>query len=167
MEKKFFDVFPVLKLDAGLHDLYEQVTVERVSSTRNRDFLRVYISSDRLIQKDEIYAAEDAIKKQLFPDASMLIKIYERFHMSAQYTPERLMRAYQESILLELRNYSPVEYSLFHKADLAFPEPGILSMTLEESMLGRTKAGGEKRPRGGRPQDCHAGSGDLRKSQAV
>ena len=140
MEKKFFDVFPVLKLDAGLHDLYEQVTVERVSSTRNRDFLRVYISSDRLIQKDEIYAAEDAIKKQLFPDASMLIKIYERFHLSAQYTPERLMRAYQESILLELRNYSPVEYSLFHKADLAFPEPGILSMTLEESMIGRTKA---------------------------
>ena len=32
MGKKFFDVFPTLKLDTGLKDLYEQVTVEKVSS---------------------------------------------------------------------------------------------------------------------------------------
>ena len=49
MGKKFFDVFPTLKLDTGLKDLYEQVTVEKVSSTKRKDFLRVYISSDRLI----------------------------------------------------------------------------------------------------------------------
>ena len=51
MGKAFFEVFPSLKLDTGLRDLFEQVTVEKVSSTKRKDFLRVYISSDRLIQK--------------------------------------------------------------------------------------------------------------------
>ena len=46
MGKKFFEVFPSLKLDTGLRDLYEQVTVEKVSATKRKDFLRVYISSD-------------------------------------------------------------------------------------------------------------------------
>ena len=40
MGKKFFDVFPTLKLDTGLKDLYEQVTVEKVSSTKRKDFMR-------------------------------------------------------------------------------------------------------------------------------
>ncbi len=44
MGKKFFEVFPSLKLDTGLRDLFEQVTVEKVSSTKRKDFLRVYIS---------------------------------------------------------------------------------------------------------------------------
>ena len=64
MGKKFFDVFPTLKLDTGLKDLYEQVTVEKVSSTKRKDFLRVYISSDRLIQKEDVFRAEGEIKKQ-------------------------------------------------------------------------------------------------------
>lgn len=58
MGKKFFDVFPTLKLDTGLKDLYGQVTVEKVSSTKRKDFLRVYISSDRLIQKEDVFRVE-------------------------------------------------------------------------------------------------------------
>jgi len=41
MEKKFFEAFPNLKLEGVLHDLYEQVTVERITATRRKDLLRV------------------------------------------------------------------------------------------------------------------------------
>ena len=140
MGKKFFDVFPTLKLDTGLRDLYEQVTVDKVSSTKRKDFLRVYLSSDRLIQKEDIFRVESEIKRQFFPNASMIIKFYERFHLSAQYDPVKLMDAYRDSILLELREYSPVEYNLFKKADFAFTENGRLVLTVEDTVLGKGKA---------------------------
>ena len=140
MGKKFFDVFPTLKLDTGLRDLYEQVTVDKVSSTKRKDFLRVYLSSDRLIQKEDIFRVESEIKRQFFPNASMVIKFYERFHLSAQYDPVKLMDAYRDSILLELREYSPVEYNLFKKADFAFTENGRLVLTVEDTVLGKGKA---------------------------
>ncbi|MDE7187910.1 MAG: hypothetical protein K2O13_10435, partial [Lachnospiraceae bacterium] len=140
MGKKFFDVFPTLKLDTGLKDLYEQVTVEKVSSTKRKDFLRVYISSDRLIQKEDVFRAEGEIKKQFFPNVPMVIKFYERFHLSSQYDPKKLMEIYRDSILLELREYSPVEYNLFKKADITFAEDNSLLLTVEDTVLGKGKA---------------------------
>lgn len=140
MGKKFFEVFPTLKLDTGLKDLYEQVTVDKVSSTKRKDFLRIYISSDRLIQKEDVFRVEGEIKKQFFPNAAMVIKIYERFHLSAQYDPAKLMEVYRDSILLELREYSPVEYNLFKKADMDFTGDGRLLLTVEDTVLGKGKS---------------------------
>ncbi|MCD7725694.1 MAG: PolC-type DNA polymerase III [Clostridiales bacterium] len=139
MGKRFFDVFPTLKLDTGLKDLFEQVTVEKVTATKRKDFLRVYLASERLIQKEDIYKAEREIKRQFFPNASITVKFYEHFTLSAQYNPEKLMAVYRESILLELREYSPIEYNLFKKADLSFQGNRLL-LTLEDTVLGKGKA---------------------------
>ena len=141
MTKKFFDVFPTLELESGLRELYEEIEVEKVSVTKRKDFLRIYIAADRLIQKEDILKAETEIKKQFFPRETMVIKIYERFRLSAQYTPQKLMDAYRDSILLELREYSPVEYNLFKNADMEFTDDGGLVLTLEDSVLSREKSG--------------------------
>ena len=94
MSKPFFEVFPNLQLNTDIHDLMGQTEVERVSATKRRDFLRVYLKSTRLIQKADIWTAEQAIKKQLFPDANLTVKIYEKFELSSQYNPEKLMDIY-------------------------------------------------------------------------
>ena len=140
MSKKFFEVFPTLKLNSGMQDLFEQVMVERVSATKRKDFLRIYLSSDRLIQKADVLLVEQEMKKQFFPGAPMVIRIYERFHLSSQYTPEKLMDIYRESILLELRDYSPIEYNLFKNADITYPSEGKVMLTLEDTILGKEKA---------------------------
>ena len=114
MSKAFFEVFPTLKLDTGLQNLFEQVTVEKVTSTRRKDFLRVYIASDHLIHKEDVFRVEREIGKQFFPNMPIMIKFYERFSLSSQYDPEKLMDAYRESILLELREASPVEIGRAH-----------------------------------------------------
>ncbi|MBP3475510.1 MAG: PolC-type DNA polymerase III [Lachnospiraceae bacterium] len=139
MAKQFFDVFPTLKLDTGLKDLFDQVTVEKVTATKRKDFLRVYIASERLIQKEDVFRVENEIKRQFFPNMPMVIKLYEHFTLSAQYNPEKLMDVYRESILLELREYSPVEYNLFKKADISF-EGNRLLLTVEDTVLGKGKA---------------------------
>ena len=105
MSKPFFEVFPNLQLNTDIHDLMGQTEVERVSATKRRDFLRVYLKSTRLIQKTDIWTAEQEIKKQLFPDANLTVKIYEKFELSSQYNPEKLMDIYKESILEWLSEY--------------------------------------------------------------
>ena len=140
MAKQFFEVFPTLKLDKKMHDLFEQVTVEKVSATKSRDFIRVTIGCDYLIPKETIYKVEAEIKKQFFSAHQVAVKLYERFHLSEQYTPEKLMNAYRDSILLELKNYSPIEYNLFKGADIAFPGDDQLELTVEDTILARSKA---------------------------
>ncbi|MCH5256838.1 MAG: PolC-type DNA polymerase III [Lachnospiraceae bacterium] len=121
-------------------DLFGQTMVERVSATKRKDFLRIYLSSDTLILKEDIYRIERELKKQFFPNANMTIRIYEKFHLSAQYNPEKLMDAYRESILLELREYSPIEYNLFKNADITYPSENQVMLTIEDSVLAKEKA---------------------------
>ncbi|MCH5343530.1 MAG: PolC-type DNA polymerase III [Acetatifactor sp.] len=139
MAKPFFEVFPTLKLNQSTHDILEQTQVEKVSATKRKDFLRVYIFSTRLILKEDIWTAEREIKKQLFPEANLTVKIYERFELSSQYTPEKLMDAYRESILVELKDYSHIEYNAFRTADITYPGTDQVLLTVEDSVLIRSK----------------------------
>ena len=140
MAKQFFEVFPSLKLETKVRDMFEQVMVEKVSATKRRDLIRITIISDYLIQKDMIFRVERDIKKQLFAAHDVTVKLYEKFHLSEQYNPEKLMDAYKDSILLELRNYSPIEYNLFKGAKVDFPEEGEVVLAIEDSVPARSKA---------------------------
>ena len=140
MVKQFFEVFPALKLEQKIQDLFEQVKVEKVSATKSRDYIRVTISSSYLIPKETVYKVETEIKKQLFAYQPVAVKLYERFRLSQQYTPEKLMDAYKESILLELKAYSPVEYHLFKGAEIAFRGTEGLTLTVEDTTPARSKA---------------------------
>ena len=139
MSKAFFDVFPTLKLDTGLHDLFEGVAVEKVTSTKRKDFLRVYIAADHLISKEDVFRVEREIGRQFFPNMPIVVKFYEHFTLSAQYDPKKLMDAYGESILLELKEASPVEYNMFKRADILFVGDRM-QLTLEDTVFGREKA---------------------------
>ena len=121
------------------------VEVEKVSAPRDRSALRIYIVSPRLIHKKNIYDLETGIKEQLFPGKKLAIKIMEKYRLSGQYTPEKLMAVYRDSLLLELKNYSIIEYNIFRKTDFHFPKPDILHMTVEDTMVNREKAGELKR----------------------
>lgn len=139
MAKKFFDVFTTLTVDKRLRMLLESTTVERVTNNRESDFLRVYISSDHLIQKDIIWQAEQQIKKQLFNNHNIVVKILERFHLSAQYNLKNLISEYRTSILAELEKYSHVLYSMFKNAGLNFQGESGLELLIKDTVLFRDK----------------------------
>ncbi|MCI8949699.1 MAG: PolC-type DNA polymerase III [Lachnospiraceae bacterium] len=145
MTKGFAEVFPGLNVAAELKELLELVEVSRVTSSRDRSSLRIYLESPRLIHKQVIYDLESDIKEQLFPGKQLTITFQERYHLSEQYTPEKLMKVYQDSIALELKHYSIVEYTMFKKAKLSFPQPDYMQMEIEENMVSKEKAGELKR----------------------
>jgi len=139
MAKAFFDVFPTLKLDGHTKEMMEETTVEKVSTTKKQDYVRIYLSSDRLIEKSDVIKTEKEIKKQFFKSNDLAIKIYEKFNLSAQYTPENLMEIYKDSILTELKDYDPIEYCLFRGAKFEYTDDNIL-MTLEDSVVAENKS---------------------------
>ena len=139
MGKPFFKVFPSLKLEKRVRDIMEQTMVEKVAATRGREFLRIYVKSNRLIYKQDVWEAEKQIKEQLFPNANMTVKIYEKFELSSQYTPEKLMDIYKNCILEELREYSHVEYNMFKTAEITYPTPSQVCLCLEDTVIARSK----------------------------
>lgn len=140
MEKGFLEVFPTLQLQGDIKDLLEEVQIQRISSTKQRDFLRIYIESRRLIEKELIFKIEQEIKKQLFKENPVTVKIYERFILSGQYTPKTLYEVYKESLLLELKECSPVLYIMLKHGKMEFLEDGRVSLTLEDTVTARMKA---------------------------
>ncbi len=140
MSKSFFEVFPALKLDEHTREIMEQTMVEKVSTTRKQDFIRIYISSNRLIEKSEIIKTETNIKRQFFNDQDLTVKIYEKFSLSAQYTPSNLLDIYRESIEMELKDYDHMEYSLFRSAQFVYPDADNVVIKLEDTVVGKKKA---------------------------
>ncbi|MBE5884218.1 MAG: PolC-type DNA polymerase III [Lachnospiraceae bacterium] len=140
MSKPFFEVFPSLKLNKAVHDIMEQTLVERISATKRKDFLRIYLYSNRLIVKEDIWETEKEIKRQLFPTANMTVKIFERFELSSQYNPEKLMDIYRESILAELKEYSHIEYMAFKGAEITYPTENTVQLTIEDTVLNHSKS---------------------------
>ena len=139
MGKPFLEVFPSLKLDKKVQDIMAQTEVEKVSATQKKDFLRIYLKSTRLIFKEDILYTEKEIKNQLFPSAHIIVKIYEKFELSTQYTPENLLEMYYESILFEFQEYSNILYNVFKNAIFTFPDTHKMIVNLEDSVIARSK----------------------------
>ena len=140
MNKKFFDVFPTLKVNQEMRILFEKVEVTKVATNSDRTYLHVHIFSMHLIQKKDIYAMETAIKEQLFAMNLIQIRLVENYQLSGQYTPENLLREYRESILLELKKRSVVEHNMFLTAKFHFEEDKVLCLEFEDTIVAEGKA---------------------------
>lgn len=143
--KTFLEVFPGLRLAEQMQELLGLVEVEKVSMSRDRSSIRIYFVSPRLIHKKNIMDLEKGIRDQLFPGKRIQIKIAEKYRLSGQYTPQKLLQVYRDSLLMELKHYSIVEYGMFRKAQCSFPQPDLLQMTIEDTMVNKEKAGDLKR----------------------
>ena len=139
MAASFFEVFPVLKLNKGMMDLLEEVTVEKVTASQARNRIRVYLCSPRLISYEEVRKLEDQIRGQLFENTDVHVDIIDRYELSEQYTPERLMSIYFDSFEAELKDSSDLEANIFHKAKKEFIDAQRMVLTVEDNFITASK----------------------------
>ena len=109
-------------VDEKTRALFSQAVVTRVSTTPSQDVLRIYMTSKKLIAKDQLFQLAKQIKKQVFGYRRVQVYIFEKFLLSEQYTPEKLWKAYEDSVLVELEAYSPYKRSLMKNAKVNFPD---------------------------------------------
>ena len=135
MAKLFFEVFPTLKITGEMSALLKETEITKVASNSAQNALRIYLESTRLIPKPEIYHIEQEIRQQLFPHKEIAVKIIEKFNLSSQYTPEKLMAVYRESILEEIRNYSVLLYNLMRCSKMEFDREDHMILTIEDTIV--------------------------------
>ena len=133
--KSFFEVFPALKLEGILEGLCGQIMVEKVTSNKMGNRIKVYIVSKKLVQKEQLFCLEKNIKEQLFPKSNVQIVIVERFELSDAYTPQNLFDVYEESILAEFKADSDLEYNLFRMAEVSFPHENVMNLKLPAAFV--------------------------------
>ena len=141
MEKDFFDVFPTLKVKTELSDWLDMVTVTKVSCNAAKTRIWVYIRCDRWIHKKHIFTLEEQIERQCFQGLNISVTVIERFYLSAQHTPANFLEIYRSSMELELRNYNMLEYNLFKRAEITFPDDEVMNLVLPDSVIAREKSG--------------------------
>ena len=138
-DKHIEDVFPNLEMEGEAEEYLRLAVVRRVALDRKRNVLLIYISSPQWIHKKYIFQLEEQVKRQLFSDVSILIKVREHFQLSRQYTPEKLMEVYRPSIQLELQRKDVLLAYAFRTARITFPEEEEMNLSLEENCLTREK----------------------------
>ncbi len=149
--KAFSEVFPFFQKkgksssgrtserDSEFTSLLESVTVERITMSRRNNCLRIYIASDRLIDKETVWRLEEAVQKQLFPKGQMTVRLIEKFYLSEQMTPRKLLPLYEDSIEKELQSSSALLYTLFHGAEKLFTDDHTLELRIPDSIVADSK----------------------------
>ena len=139
MAKPFTEVFPELSLQEDARERMAQCTVARITMNPGKDFMKIYLESDKLIHKKYIFETERAISDQLCFRIPVTVKIIEKFHLSGQYTAEKLMPIYRDSILTELKEYNIFLYNLFRSARCEFSDSDTLLLTMEDNVVAQGK----------------------------
>lgn len=136
----FFDVFPTLEVNGDMKKLLSETEVTKVGMNHEKDHIRIYLNGTRLIHKKNIYQLEKNIHDQIFKNRHMDVKVIEKYQLSEQYTAEKLMDLYKDSILEELKNYSLMEYNLLRSAKMEFTGDSHLLLTLENTIIAQTRS---------------------------
>jgi DNA polymerase-3 subunit alpha (Gram-positive type) len=140
VSKSFFEVFPTLSLHEKMKHMLSETEVLKVSANRSKTSIRIYLFGTRLISKEDIFSLEKEIAKQLFDKQKIQVKIIEKFQLSGQYTAKRLMQAYQDSIVLELRSYSLLLYNVYRSAQITFEDEKSMNLVLDDSMIAKERS---------------------------
>ncbi len=133
--KAFLEVFKTLELKKGLREIFDDVLVSKVSSNRQKDLLKIYIRSAHIIPKKEIYAVIKEIKKQLFDQTPVDIRIIEEYNLPENYSLKLIMDEYMDSIYHELSENNKVLESVVKKAKISEVDKNHVEISLPDTKI--------------------------------
>ena len=133
--KAFLEVFKALDLKPGLREIFDEVLVTKVSSNKRRDILRIYISSNHIIPKKDVYAVIREIRKQMFSGINVEVYIIEDYHLSEGYTVSTLLDEYKDSLFDELSEVDPILFNTLKKAEFSELDRNHLEISLPDSEI--------------------------------
>ncbi|MBR1812696.1 MAG: PolC-type DNA polymerase III [Lachnospiraceae bacterium] len=139
MKKRFLEAIPELNLPEDLRADMEDVWLERVTQSPDQQFIRLYISSDHLLPKKQVYTLEGLIGQQLFPKRRVTIEIKEKYELSAQYTPPILWNLQKDSLLLECLYSGKIMQRILEEGQVDFPDEHIMRICLADNPIAREK----------------------------
>lgn len=122
----FFEAFERLQVGNDLHSLFEEVDVTKIVASKSKRHASIHMKSRRLIYQKDLRKMEYQMKKQIFLEVIDTLEFVETYELSAQYTPEKLMNIYLDSILEELKKTSVIDFNIIKSANFSFEKEDII-----------------------------------------
>jgi len=136
----FLDAFSDAEFSEAVRAAFSDVKVTRVVMFNQKMQLRVSIESKHLIEKEDVYSAEDAIAEAVFGKINRSeVVIDEYYVLSELYTPETLMRLYYNSFLTEIARYNHVMYRIVKRGEIEVND-NIILLNLEDLNVSHMKS---------------------------
>ncbi|MFP4698098.1 MAG: PolC-type DNA polymerase III [Eubacteriales bacterium] len=121
----FFDIFNNLNVNEDLTFYFKDAKIEDIKFNKNKKTMTIYILCHRIIHRKFIVEIQNIIKSYLGQEEIDLL-ISERYQLSNQYTPKKIISLYTDSLLTELKEISPVCYGILRKANWKINDNKIL-----------------------------------------
>ncbi len=134
-DKLFKDVFPDVKLGA-LEDLVGQAIVTDVQMLETAKTLEVYIKSKNLISREDLDRVQGYIARTIFSDDEVTCNIWDTYDLSSQYNLATITDMYKDSLLLEVKHTSYVDYRILKRGEWIIRDD-MLTLLVEDTAIAR------------------------------
>lgn len=137
----FMTVFPGVEMTRELAGLFTEVYVTKVTIYDSRNILQIDIRSRHIISRPNIEKAEESIRKFVFGNKRYTVQIREHYTLSTQYNLEAIVKAYQDSILYDIRSFSNVGYRLISRSiGELYCDGDAITIAIEDSKIAHIHA---------------------------
>ena len=137
----FMTVFPGVEMTKELAGLFTEVYVTKVTIYDSRNILQIDIRSRHIISRPNIEKAEESIRKFVFGNKRYTVQIREHYTLSTQYNLEAIVKAYQDSILYDIRSFSNVGYRLISRSiGELYCDGDAITIAIEDSKIAHIHA---------------------------
>ncbi len=134
------EAFPGFKTEGRLEELMKDVVVYRITTTKDRKLITVYVKASYLVPKKDVRLIEKKLSDHYFPEGEARFRLLESFELSDAYTPRDIFEEYRDSVEAELHDYNPILESIMHRADLSYEDEGkdrIVLLTVDDTPVVR------------------------------
>lgn len=134
--QNIFEFFGKLDPPEHLFLPLRSAMVEKVDCYTKQQLLKVYISTDHIINSDLFQETEKLIVSQMFPDQGVKVKIIPQFHLDRTLTPLEALELYHDNILWELYNKKRdiPSFLLYKDATFQQTDHGVI-ITVDNSFM--------------------------------
>ena len=138
MSKRFSETFGMLDIRDDLKRLFEDVDIDRVVVKQDESRVKIYISYDRMITKDHIFALQKELDSAIFTSKGLSTSIIEDYHLNDQYDAAYVVENYFDSLLSEMILKDRVMYTVMRNTARKVSD-GVLTLLIPESFVAKQK----------------------------
>ena len=138
-----FEVFDEIRIKPDLENVFRDVDVLKVTTSRSSGKTTVHLKSRRLIEHQDLTEMEQVLYGQFFGRVGQTVILSVEYQLSGQYNPESLWEMHKESIIEEIGKESRMASFLLRNAEVSFDmenTPVKMVLGIEDSFVNRTLA---------------------------
>lgn len=130
----FFEAFPDLSVDDKLYDFFVGAQVEKISASKTKMLAFIYVRGDQLIPYRPVKNMEKRLYKQVFYRLGFRPKLEICYPFAGEYSLDRLMESYGDTLREELREMNAIDYMKFCAEPFSVRE-NALTLTCDDDFL--------------------------------